>query len=383
MVRVRGKPIRVLHVFGPMDRGGAEGWLMHILRIMDHDRYRMDFLVHVAEPKEYDDEIRALGSNVIANPHTRRPFRYTRELKRVLADEGPYDIVHSHVHQYSGFVLRIAKQAGVPIRIAHSHIDAATAEARASLPRRAYLTLMHRWIKRYATDGLAASRQAADDLFGPNWDADPRFRILPCGVDFDPFAAAACPADVRAEFHIPPGAFVVGHVGRFIGVKNHAFLLDVAAAIVARTPDVDTRFLLVGVGELRAEMKERADRLGIGARVVFAGSRSDVPRLLRGGMDLFLFPSLLEGLGLAVVEAQAAGLPVVFSDVVPREADIVPPLVHRLSLDQSASTWADAVLTLRDAAPPLSPPEALALARATPFDIHTSWAALEHVYARD
>ncbi len=382
MVRTQEKPIRILHVFGMMDRGGAETWLMHILRIMDRDRYQMDFLVHVTEPKEYDDEIRALGSKLIADPYTRRPFRYARELKRVLADEGPYDIVHSHVHQYSGFVLRIAKQAGVPIRIAHSHSDAATVEARAPLPRRAYLGLMHRWIGRYATDGLAASRQAADDLFGPDWDADPRFRILPCGVNFDPFAVTICPAEVRAEFHIPPGAFVVGHVGKFIAVKNHAFLLDVAAAIVARAPDMDTRFLLVGEGELRAEMMERANQLGLGARVIFAGSRADVPRLLRGGMDLFLFPSLLEGLGLAIVEAQAAGLPAVFADVVPREADIVPPLVHRLSLHQSASAWADAILALRDATP-LAQPEALAIARATPFDIHTSWAALEGIYARD
>ncbi len=202
-------------------------------------------------------------------------------------------------------------------------------------------------------------------------------------MNFDPFAATICPADVRAEFHIPPGAFVVGHVGKFIAVKNHAFLLDVATALVARAPDVDIRILLVGEGERRAEMMERANQRGLGARVVFAGSRSDVPRLLRGGMDLFLFPSLLEGLGLAVVEAQAAGLPVVFADVVPHEADIVPALVHRLSLDQPASVWADTVLALCTAAPPLAPPEALAIARATPFDIHTSWAALERVYARN
>ncbi len=373
------RPVRILHVLGMMERGGAETWLMHILRMIDRDRYQMDFLVHVTEPQDYDDEIRALGSAVILCPHTRQPLRYARDFRRVLKEHGPYDVVHSHVHRYSGLVLRLAKRAGVPVRIAHSHLDAAAFEADASPQRKAYLKVMRHWIDACATDGLAASRQAADDLFGPRWDADPRYRTLFCGVDFSPFGQSVCPAEVRAEFHIPRDAFVIGHVGRFTEQKNHALLLDVAREVVKRDPAV--RFLLVGEGDLRPAMMERADRMGLGAHVIFAGSRADVPRLMRGAMDAFLLPSRYEGLALVLVEAQAAGLPCVFSAVVPCEADIVPPLVHRLALDDPAADWADALLAARGT-PPISQPEAFAIAQTTPFDVRTSWDALERVYTR-
>jgi glycosyltransferase involved in cell wall biosynthesis len=374
------RPIRILHVLGMMERGGAEAWLMHLLRTIDRARYRMDFVVHITEPQEYDDEVRALGSALILCPHTRHPLRYAREFTRILNTHGPYDVVHSHVHQYSGLVLRLAKRAGVPVRIAHSHLDATAFEAQASPQRRAYLKLMRHWIDATATDGLAASGQAAVDLFGPGWEADARYRTLFCGVDLSPFAHPVCRDAVRTEFHIPQDAFVIGHVGRFTEQKNHAFLLDVAAEVVQR--EANARFLLVGEGELRPAMMARAAALGLGERVIFAGSRADVPRLMRGAMDAFLFPSRYEGLGLVLIEAQAAGLPCVLADVVPREADIVPPLVHRLSLHQSPGVWADALLAIRDAPPPIAQPDALALVRATPFDVRASWTALEHVYAR-
>lgn len=374
------KPIRILHVLGMMERGGAETWLMHLLRMIDRDRYRMDFVVHIAAPQDYDDEIRALGSALIVCPHTRQPLRYAREFTRILRAHGPYDVVHSHVHHYSGLVLRLAKRAGVPVRIAHSHLDASEFEMQASPRRRAYLQLMRHWLDAAATDGLAASRQAAADLFGPGWEADARYRTLFCGVDLSPFGACVCRDAVRAEFHIPQDAFVIGHVGRFTEQKNHAFLLDVAAEVVRR--DANAHFLLVGEGELRPAMMARAAALGLAGHFIFAGSRADVPRLMRGAMDAFLFPSRYEGLGLVLVEAQAAGLPCVLADAVPCEADIVPPLVHRRSLRQPAGAWADALLAIRTVPPPVAQPDAFALAQATPFDVRTSWDALERIYAR-
>ncbi|MCA1669356.1 MAG: glycosyltransferase [Thermomicrobia bacterium] len=374
------KPIRILHVLGMMERGGAETWLMHLLRMINRDQYQMDFLVHITEPQDYDDEIRALGSKVLYCPHTHQPQRYARDFLDILTEHGPYDVVHSHVHHFSGFVLRLAKHAGIPVRIAHSHLDASVFAADASLQRRMYLKLMRHWIGACATDGLAASRQAANDLFGPRWEADPRYRTLFCGVDLSPFGEAICPTGVRAAFHIPLDAFVIGHVGRFTDQKNHALLLEIAAEVVRCDPQV--RFLLVGEGELRARIMERAAWMGLGEQIIFAGSRADVPRLMRGAMDVFVFPSRYEGLGLVLVEAQAAGLPCVFSDVVPCEADIVPPLVQRCALDAPASVWADALLAARATPPPITQPEALAIAQQTPFDVRASWQALERVYAR-
>lgn len=373
-------PVRILHVLGGMDRAGAETWLMHILRSIDRTRYQMDFLVHNPGIHDYDEEIRALGSAIILCPHTRNPLRYARDFGKILREHGPYDVVHSHVHHYSGLVLRLATRAGVPTRIAHSHLDDAASTAQASPQRRAYLALMRRWLAQHATDGLAASEQAAVDLFGPAWADDPRFRVLPCGVDLDPFARPVCSRDVRAALGIPADAFVVGHVGRFTDQKNHAFLLAIAAEVARR--DVAVRFLLIGAGELRPVIEERAGALGLGGKIIFAGSRADVPQLLLGGMDAFVFPSRYEGLGLAVVEAQAAGLRCVVADGVPGEADAVPSLVRRLSLGQTAGEWAGALLGMRGVAPPVSQAEALRIVRATPFDVRTSWAQLERVYQR-
>src|SRR5436305_11954643 len=108
--KTQTKQVRILHVLGMMERGGAETWLMHLLRMIDRDRYHMDFLVHIPGHKDYDDEIRALGSAIILCPHTRQPLRYAREFPRILREHGPYDVVHSHVHQYSGLVLRLAQR---------------------------------------------------------------------------------------------------------------------------------------------------------------------------------------------------------------------------------------------------------------------------------
>jgi len=371
------RPIRILHLLKAMDRAGVETWLMHILRSIDRDQFQMDFAVETAHPAPYDDEARALGSKVIPCADPRQPWRYSTTFRRILREHGPYDIVHSHGRYYNGFVLRLAQQEGVPIRIAHSHNDTYARQAYRGFVRPLYLTATKRWIARYRTIGLACSDKAAIDLFGAHWKADPTCRVLYCGVDLVPFAAPVDQTNVRAELDIPEDAFVIGNVGRFIPQKNHAFLLEVAAAVADREPNM--RLLLVGVGTLRADAEARAEHLGIADRVIFAGSRTDVPRLLRGAMDVFLFPSLFEGLGLALVEAQAAGLPCIISDVVPPEADIVAPLIRRLSLEQPVPVWADTVLAMRDV-PPVTQPDALAMVQRSPFDVQASRRELERLY---
>ncbi len=113
------KPIRVLHVVGGMNRAGTETWLMHLLRNIDREHYRMDFLVHAAQPFEYAEEIEALGARVIPCLHPTKPWRYARNFMRILKELGPYEVVHSHVHHFTGLPLYLARRAGVPVRIAH------------------------------------------------------------------------------------------------------------------------------------------------------------------------------------------------------------------------------------------------------------------------
>ncbi|MEB3178758.1 MAG: glycosyltransferase family 1 protein [Nostocaceae cyanobacterium] len=374
----QNQPLRVLHVLGGMNRGGIETWLMHILRHIDRDRVQMDFIVGTTEPGSYDEEARSLGCRIIPCLHPSKPLMYAANFKRILREYGPYDIVHSHVHFFSGYVLRVAQRSGISIRIAHSHNNTAAAEAAAGWSRRWYLNVMQSWINKYATAGLACSSHAAVDLFGTNWNLDPRWQVLSYGINLAPFQQQLDKLAVRAKLGIPEDAFVIGHVGRFVEQKNHKFLLEIAAEVAKKEPKM--YLLLLGEGTLQPDVKQQAVQLGIADRTIFTGSRPDVPNIMLGAMDAFLFPSHHEGLGLVLVEAQAAGLPCIFSDVVPPEADVVKPLVNRLSLSKSATDWATQVLVNRDAAIKLSQASALKLTQTSQFNIATSVQELENFY---
>lgn len=372
------RSIRILHVVGGMDRGGTETWLMHVLRHIDRERFQMDFLVHTTHPCAYDDEIRARGSKIIPCLAPKQPWLYAHKLKQILREHGPYDIVHSHVLHYSGHVLRLAQQAGVPIRIAHSHMGTSQPHAKAGFLRHRYLRLMTHWIALHTTVGLAASRLAAVALFGPAWDADPRWQIFYCGVDLTPFQELVNSVALRFELGIPADAFVIGHVGRFEEQKNHEFLLDIAVEVAKREPRM--RLLLVGDGPLRLDIERKVDQVGLVDHVVFAGLRPDVPRLMMGAIDVFVLPSFHEGLPLVGIEAQAAGLPFILSDVITEEADVVKSLVRRLFLSQPASVWAEAILTTREAGPEITQAEALMLVEQSSFNIQTGVKDLEKLY---
>jgi glycosyltransferase involved in cell wall biosynthesis len=337
--------VRVLHVLGSMNYGGVETWLINLLRNTDPQRVRMDFLVHTHEPAAYDEEILRLGSQIFSCPYPRRLIRYSWRFREILGQSGPYEALHSHVHHFSGIVLQLARIAGIPERIAHSHNDTRALARRGTPSRKAYLQLSRRLIQLNCTRGLAASRNAACDLFGDAWERDARFRLLPCSIDLAPFHRAIDREAVRRELGFCASDIVFGHVGRFDPQKNHRFLIEIAGEIAKREPRA--RFLFVGDGPLRLVIEQQAQQAGIAGRVVFTGLCSDVPRLLTGAMDAFLFPSLYEGLGLALIEAQAANLPAIVSDCIPPEAIVVQGLVHPVSLDDPAPVWAAFALSRR------------------------------------
>ncbi len=377
MDKKASNPIRVLHVVGGMNRAGIETWLMHLLRNIDREQYHMDFLVHTAQPYAYSEEIEALGSRVIPCLHPSKPWRYAHNFKRILKEHGPYDIVHSHVHHFSGLPIYLARRAGVPICIAHSHNDTSRPDGGAGPARLAYLRLMEHLIRTNATAGLAASRKAAAALYGLGWESDPRWRLLYYGIDLEPFQQEMDASQVRAELGIPLEACVFGHVGRFHEQKNHRFLAEIAAAIAKREPRM--RLLLIGDGPLRPTIEQQIAQLGLSNKVIFAGIRSDIPRLMLGAMDVFVMPSLYEGLPVVGIEAQAAGLPLLVSDTITDELTAVEQMVHRLSLSRPSSEWADAALAMRNMV--LDQPKALKDVERSVFNIETSAHALREFYA--
>jgi glycosyltransferase involved in cell wall biosynthesis len=337
--------MRILHVLGKLDLGGVETWLVQVLRHIDRQKYQMDFLVNDPSPGAYDEEVRSLGARIIPCLDYRNPVRYALNFWRVLRKHGPYDIVHSHVHHYSGYVLMLAAMAGLKVRIAHSHNDTRSVEALKSMERRAYLRAMHMMIRTFATQGLAVSTEAGCDLFASQWrDRTDKWQLQHLGIDLSRFEIEVNAEKVRRSLGISPDALVIGHVGRFSEQKNHAFLVEIAREIV----QMESRscFLLVGDGPVRAAIEERVRNYGLAKHFVFAGLRSDVSTLMKAAMDVLLFPSLYEGLPVTLLEAQAAGLRCLISDVISCEADVVSGLIRRESLDQSPLQWASRLLEL-------------------------------------
>jgi glycosyltransferase involved in cell wall biosynthesis len=357
-----------------MNRGGVETWLMHVLRRLDPRLLQMDFLVHTDWASHYDAELTARGSRLIPCTVSWRSPAYALKVRSLLREFGPFDAIHSHVHYFSGFLLCLARGLNVRVRVAHSHSDTSRQDASASWLRRRYLQCARAGIDRHATHWLAASLSAGRALFGPNWGVDPRSKVLHCGIDLRPFRTLPGRNEARSRLGIGADEVVVGHVGRLDAPKNHSFLVEVAAEAARRLSRL--RVLLVGEGPGRSSIEERVRALGLASRTMFLGSRTDIPRLLPA-MDVFVFPSLWEGLPLTIIEAQAAGLPCLISDCISAETDVAPGLVHRLPLDAGARGWAEALGALTSAQH-CTQAEALTSVENSDFDIGRS---LEGLYA--
>jgi glycosyltransferase involved in cell wall biosynthesis len=367
------KQLRILHVLGSMDPGGLETWLLQVLKDIDRNRFQLHFCTCGPLPGLLAGEVTRLGGVMLPCARGTNLLSFGRRFRKILR-EGSFDVVHSHVHYFSGAVLRWANWEGVPIRIAHSHN--AHDGKRDSQARRYYRSLMKSWINRYATNGLAPSEPAAQ-LFGENWRADDRFQILRFGLDFEPFREPIDRCQIRTELGIPCGAPVIGHVGRFDRSKNHRFLLQIAESVLKSRPD--THFVLIGDGQLRPDTEAQAKAMGLSRNMHFVGVRTDVPRLMRGGMDLFIFPSLNEGFGFSLLEAQAAGLDCLVSDTVPRDAVCVPHSAEFLPLSVGSAAWAARVIEKLDAGHSKSP-AALSDEIQERFSMHSSLRQLMNTY---
>lgn len=373
------KSLKVLQAVYSMDRGGVETWLMHILRNIDRCRYQIDFVTFSVGHGDFDSEIESMGSRIFPCAPPSRLWSHVRDFRSVLEQHGPYDVVHSHDATWNGVILAIAKKMGVPIRIAHSHNDILK-----SLPSDLVRSAYTKWSiwksKQYATHGLACSKLAASTYYGKDWETDPRWSLFYCGQDFSPFIEEVDRRLLRQSLGLKNDAFIIGHVGSFRNKqKNHEFLIKVASELAV--VDKAVYWLMVGDGILRTQIEKECERLGLKDRVIFTGTRSDVPQLMQGAMDMFLFPSLFEGLGLAMIEAQAAGLPCICSDTIPEEVDIIPSLITRISLKRSPSDWAHSIMSLRRSKQLLSREEVLQSVRASPFSLTATMPILERIYS--
>lgn len=371
-------PVRILHIVGSMNRGGLETWLMQVLRIIDRQKFQIDILTHTQEPGQYDAEVLSLGSRILTFSKKPHPLRYEAEFKCLLQKYGPYSVIHSHVHFLSGFILKLAKESHIPCRIAHSHIDLSAVERQSNWFRKTYFSLMRYWIQRFATHGFATSASAALNLFGHSWNNDRRIQILLSAVDLQKFEQARSSITLRRLWKIPTEAFVIGHIGRFDFQKNHRFIIEVASELIRQNPC--TILMLVGEGPLRLDIEQYVRKHNLVENVIFTGSRPDIPEILLGVLDAFIFPSHFEGLGMALVEAQAAGLPCIISDIIPQEAEVFPDLVKRLSLEKSPIHWANMLIEHVKKTPKKSIKATLPALRNSPLNMRNSISVVTSIY---
>ena len=326
-------PVRVLQVVTTLNCGGLETMLMNYYRNIDRTKVQFDFLVHRDVKGDYEEEAISLGANIYRVPPV-NPFSpgYYKALDEFFAAH-KYDIVHSHLDCMSAFVLAVAKKHGVKHRFAHAHSSSQDKDLKYVIK-----LFSKRLIPLFATELFACGEDSGRWMFGKN-----EFKLLNNAIDakgctYNPTTAKS----VKDELGLGD-SFVIGHVGRFCYPKNHSFLIDIFYALLQKVPD--SRLLLIGKGELEEDIKCKVNDLKISDSVSFLGLRSDVSALLQG-MDVFLFPSVYEGLSLATVEAQAAGLPCVLSQAIPHECKITEN-VDFVPLDASPEEWAEHILKYR------------------------------------
>ena len=326
--------IRILHIVTYMGRGGLESMLMNYYRHIDRSKVQFDFLVHRDFKADYDDEILSLGGNI---HHISRlvPWSgaYKKELKNFFLAHPEYKIVHVHQDCLSSVALKCAKECGIPVRIAHSHNSNQDKNIK-------YLIKLFymRKIPYYTTNYFSCGKEAGDWMFRGK-----SYQILHNAIDSDSYKYNPIIANkIKSELGLE-NKLVLGHVGRFRAQKNHAFLIDVFHEVKKIEPN--SALLLVGDGELQEEIQQKVNSLGLSKDVIFMGSRSDVNQLMQA-MDIFVFPSLYEGLPLTMVEAQASGLPCLISNNIPDECILVQDLVKKKNITDSAADWANIICSI-------------------------------------
>ena len=329
------EPIRIAQIIGKWVGGGVEAVVMNYYRHIDRDKIQFDFICDDDSTNIPYEEIKSLGGKVILIPPYQKVFKYHKELKRVLK-EGNYKIVHSHINTLSVFSLWAAKSAKVPIRIAHSHSTTNKKEKKKNLLKQ----ILRPFSKLFATDYMCCSELAGRWLFGNKTYDQGKVYLLNNAIDLDKFKYdEKIRKDKRKELGIKDDTLVIGHIGRFVEQKNHRFLIDIFNKV--HKEKTNSVLLLAGQGPLMNEIKEKVNNLGLTNNVLFLGQRNDANELYQA-FDVFLLPSLYEGLGMVLIEAQVSDLPCIASTEVPKEVAITN-LVTFINLSFSPDFWSEKI----------------------------------------
>lgn len=336
------EPLRVLHVLNGLHAGGIQSFLVSLHKEVDPEVVQFDYLVRYEGEGIYEPIVKSLGGHVFHVPYSaKHPIRSRRNLQSFFMNHS-YEIAHFHYGFFQDITpINIAKRFGVSTRIVHAH----SANYRWRGVRERVFQMQHELNKsrgvHLATDRFACSAAAAQWFSFTNGSLDEEWRFIPNGIETDKFVFdEQSRQDVRKRLEISPDSLCLGNVGRLSTAKNQLFLLDIFRKVLDEGQKAD--LMLVGGGELDSQLREKAAQLNLGRSIHFVGETAGAAEYYNG-MDVFVFPSEAEGLGMALVEAQANGLPCIASEAIPCEA-IICETTKVLSLNRSAQEWADAII---------------------------------------
>lgn len=331
------QPIRIAQIMGYMNGAGVEAVVTNYYKYIDKNKLQFDFICCEGSTNIPYEEIESLGGKVILVPPYQKLFKFHKAVKRIFK-ENKYKIVHSHINTLSVFPLFAAKRAGVPVRIAHSHSTTNKKEKKKNLLKQ----ILRPFSKIFATDYIACSELAGRWLFGDKEFEKGNVYILNNAIDLEAFKYDKNIRDKkRKELEIDDSTLVIGHLGRFVEQKNHRFLIDIFNEI--HRNNSDSILLLGGQGPLLEEIKEKVNHLGLKDCVQFLGQRNDAAELYQA-FDIFLLPSLYEGLPVVGVEAQASGLLCVFSTDMTKETKVLESTIF-VGLEKSSEEWSKIILS--------------------------------------
>lgn len=334
-MKKKQEPIRIAQITGKWFGGGVEAVVMNYYRNIDKSKIQFDFICDNDSTDIPYEEIESLGGRVILIPPYQKVFKYHKELKRILKEEN-YKIIHSHMNALSVFSLSAAKSAKVPVRIAHSHSTTNKSEWKKNLLKQA----LKPFSKLFPTHYFACTEHAGRWLFGNKTFNKGKVLVVNNGIDVDSYSYnEKTRKQIRKELKLKDTDIVIGHIGRFVKQKNHEFIIDIFNEL--HKENNNYKLMLIGQGPLQDEMKQKVKDLGIENDVMFLGQKTDVNRYYQA-MDLFLFPSLYEGLGMVMIEAQAAALPSIASTEVPAIAK-VSDRAYFIGLDEPIEVWTDKI----------------------------------------
>jgi len=338
------EPIRILHIVGRMDRGGIESFIMNLYRNIDKTKVQFDFLCHYGREAAFNEEIRKMGGRIYEMPaiknenkiYYHKIISYIRALNNFF-DNNNYKIIHGHMTNTALIYMLIAKKNGVKNMIAHSHLS------KSKKGVNGFITdILQTPISYIASDHFACSKVAAEWLFSKKINNSGVVKIINNSIDVEEFKYSL---EVREKMRVKlklENSFVIGHVGRFYHEKNHDFLIDIFKEILKEKNNA--KMILVGDGPLKPTIHEKVKMLGLENNIIFLGVREDISDLMQA-MDVFVLPSHFEGLPVVTVEAQASGLPCVFSSAVTSETNLTQRVKY-VSLNNDPKKWAVEIIQI-------------------------------------